>query len=153
VVLAYLGWATHGATAVLFPDRPPLRSTTISVMALTALGISWTFFAIQNSPWTFYVYVAFPCYFWREALVASSGPLFELYRSGKLQGTIKLFLRAVFVIAALQSMVVRVTAFLYTKRNELIPTNRSGTLTGVFGVSDSLLLDSYGQHGVGLNRS
>ena len=61
---------------------------------------------------TFYVYVVFPCYFWREALVASSGSLHELHRSGKLRGSVKLVLRGVLVIAALQSMVVSATVFL-----------------------------------------
>jgi phosphatidylinositol glycan class N len=115
VVVAYLGWAAYGATAILFSDRPPSFSTTISGAALAALGISWTLFAIQKYPLTFYVYVTFPCYFWREALVASSGPLLELYRSGKLRGSVKLLFRAGFVTAALQSMVVRITVF-YTLR-------------------------------------
>ena len=116
VVLAYLGWVAHGATTILFPDRPSSYSKTISSLALTALGFSWTFFTVQKSPWSFYIYVAFPCYFWREAVVASSGPISELYRSGKLQGSIKLLLHVVFVIAALQSMVVCVATFPCPKR-------------------------------------
>lgn len=137
VIVAYLGWAAHGATTVLYPNRPSSFNMAISGVALAALGISWTLFVIQKSPWTFYVYAAFPCYFWREALAASSGPLFGLYRSGKLRGNITFILRAVFVIAALQSMVVRVTTFLCAERNELTPNNRSGTLTGASGVSGS----------------
>jgi phosphatidylinositol glycan class N len=111
VVIAYLGWAAYGATAILFPNQPPSFDRTISGAALAALGISWTLFAIQKYPATFHIYAVFPCYFWRETLVASSGPLNELYRSGKLRGSVKLSLRAVLVIAALQAMVVRATAF------------------------------------------
>lgn len=120
VVVAYLGWAVYGATTVLFSDHQSSSNATISGVALTALGTSWTLFAIQKSPWSFYFYVTFPCYFWREALVASSGPLFKLYRSGKLQGSIKLLVRAVLVIAALQSMVVRVPTFPSAERDEPI---------------------------------
>jgi phosphatidylinositol glycan class N len=106
VVIAYLGWAAYGATTILFPNSPSSFSTTISGVALVTLGASWTLFAIQKYPLTFYVYVVFPCYFWREALITSSGPLLKLYRSDKLRGSTKLVLRGIFVIAALQSMVV-----------------------------------------------
>lgn len=107
VVIAYLGWAAYGATTILFPNSSPSFTTPISGLALVALGTSWTLFAVQKYPLTFYVYVVFPCYFWREVLVTSSGPLLELYRSNKIRGSMKFFFRAVFVIAALQSMVVR----------------------------------------------
>jgi len=103
---------------ILFPDRPPSFSSPISGAALVALGSSWTLFAIQRYPLTFYVYVIFPCYFWREALVMSSGPLLQLYRSGNSQGSVKVLLRAIFVIAALQSMVVRVSILVYSERDE-----------------------------------
>ena len=86
VDIAYLGWAAYGATAILFPNSPPSFTTTISSLALAALGTSWTLFAVQKYPLTFYVYVVFPCYFWREVLVTSSGPLLKLYRSNKLWG-------------------------------------------------------------------
>ena len=117
VVIAYLGWAAYGATTILFHDHSPSFSTTFSVVALVALGTCWTLFAIQNYPLTFYVYVVFPCFFWREALITSSGPLLHWYRSGKLQGSVRLSLYAVFVIVALQTMVVRVPIFTYTERN------------------------------------
>jgi len=113
VVIAYLGWAAYGATTILFPDHQPTFGAAISGVVLVALGTSWALFAIQKFPSTFYIYVAFPCYFWREVLVTSSGPLLELYRSGKLRGSMKLLVNAVFVIAALQSMVVRIPVFLH----------------------------------------
>jgi len=103
---------------ILFPDRLPSFSSPISGVALVALGTSWTLFAIQKYPLTFYIYVVFPCYFWREALVMSSGPLIQLCRSGRLQGSMKVLLRAFFVIVALQSMVVRVSVFAYTESDE-----------------------------------
>ena len=118
VAVAYLGWAAYGSAIILFPDRSPSFSLPISGVALVALGTSWTLFAIQRYPLTFYIYVIFPCYFWREALVMSSGQLIQLCRSGKSQGSMKVLLRAVFVIATLQSMVVRVLIFAYTERDE-----------------------------------
>ena len=123
VVIAYLGWAAYGATTIIFPNSPTSFNMAISATALIALGLSWALFAIQKYPLTFYVYAIFPCYFWREALVTSSGPLFELCRSGKLLGRMKLSLRAVFVIAALQSMVVRIPRFLCIAREEQPPTD------------------------------
>jgi phosphatidylinositol glycan class N len=121
-------------------------------VALVALGTSWTLFAVQKYPLTFYIYVVFPCYFWREALVTSSGPLLQLYRSGKWQGSMKVLLRAIFVIAALQIMVVRVS-ILRTLRGtgnlRLTPMNRSDTLTGVSGASDSSPSGLCGQPGTG----
>ena len=123
VVVAYLGWAAYGSTTILFPDHPPSFSLPISGVTLVALGTSWILFAIQKYPLTFYIYVVFPCYFWREALVTSSGPLLQLYRSGKSRGSMMILLRAVFVIAALQSMVVCVLIFTYTEGNKQPPAD------------------------------
>ena len=156
VVIAYLGWAAYGAATILFPDRPPSFSKAISGVALVTLGISWTMFAVQKYPLTFYLYVVFPCYFWREALVTSSGPLLRLYRSGKLRGSTKLLLHATFVVAALQSMVVGVSIFAYTESRERPPTDlheyRLDTFTGASGASDSSRSDSYGRPGAGQTK-
>lgn len=150
VVIAYLGWAAYGATTILFPDHPPSSSTAISGIALVALGASWTLFAIQKYPITFYLYTIFPCYFWREALVASSGPLIHSYCSGMLRGSVKILLYTVFVIAALQSMVVRTSNPHDTVGNlRFTFTNRLDIPTGASGVSGSSSSGSFGQPGVG----
>ena len=99
VVITYLVWAAYGATTILLPNSPPSFNTTISAAVLTGLGLSWTLFVIQKYPLTFYVYAIFPCYSWREALVMFFGPLLELCHSGKLRGSMKFSLRAVFVVA------------------------------------------------------
>ena len=154
VVIAYLGWAAYGATTILFSDHPPSFSTAISGIALAALGASWILFAIQKYPLTFYLYIIFPCYFWREALVGSSGPLVHLYRSGMLRGSVKTLLCTVFVIAALQSMVVCVSNPHDTVGNlRLTFMNRSDTPTGASGVSGSSPLGSFGQPGAGRVKS
>ena len=149
VVIAYLGWAAYGATTILLPNQPPSFNTTISGVALVVLGASWTLFAIQKYPSTFYVYVVFPCYFWRETLVASSGPLLDLYHSGKLRGGMRLIPRVIMVIVGLQSMVVRVVAPSSEGNLRLTSAIRSGTLIGVSGVLGSWSLDSYGPPGAG----
>jgi phosphatidylinositol glycan class N len=120
VVTAYLGWAVYGATVILLPHQPASCGYVISGVAFVVLGVSWTLFAIQRYPLTYYVYIVFPCYFWREALVTSSGPLLASYRSGKLRASMKLLLRAVFVIAALQSMVVRVAVFAHIPGGQMV---------------------------------
>lgn len=154
VVIAYLGWAAYGATTILFPDHPPPSSTAISSAALVVLGASWTLFAIQKHPLTFYLYITFPCYFWREALVASSDSLIRLHRSGMLRGTVKILLRTVFVVAALQSMVVRASNPHCAVGNlRLISMSRLDTLTGLSGASGSSLLGSFGQPGAGRGKS
>jgi len=118
VVIAYLGWAAYGATTILFHNHPPTFNKEISAVALVVLGTSWSLFAVQKYPLTFSVYAVFPCYFWREILVKCSGPLLEMYRSDKLRGSAKLLFRSVFVIAALQTMVVRGPVLLYIMRIE-----------------------------------
>jgi phosphatidylinositol glycan class N len=76
VTAAYIGWAAY---ASLFLFRPldyitgPLKlsqsSYIVSSATYTTLIAFWILFAIQRSPWTFYVYIAFPCYFWRQFLL------------------------------------------------------------------------------------
>ena len=140
---------------ILFHNHPPSSfGTAISGVALTVLGISWTLFAVQKYPLTFFVYVVFPCYFWREVLVKFSGPLLEMYLSNKLQGSARFMFRAVFVIAALQSMVVcpRAPHTPRGKNLRLTSARRLATLTAVSGASDSSHSGSYGQPGAGQNE-
>ncbi|KAJ3517601.1 hypothetical protein NLJ89_g404 [Agrocybe chaxingu] len=76
VTAAYLGWAAYASLYILRPlDKvPSALSTSALISSVTAtswmvLVAFWILFAIQKSPWSFYVYIAFPCYFWREFLV------------------------------------------------------------------------------------
>ncbi|KAI6012879.1 Phosphatidylinositolglycan class N-domain-containing protein [Pisolithus microcarpus] len=110
VIVAYLGWAAYASISLLPPVNSisTSRSRVIDVGTVAVLLGFWAAFWIQNSPWTFYVYVAFPCYFWREfcsrGVPALRRCVFEsslTYRS--------LFAQSILVISALQTMVVAYT--------------------------------------------
>jgi phosphatidylinositol glycan class N len=110
--VAYLGWAAYAALFVFRPQditsseipRGPFFTTLISILVLL---IFWGAFAIQKLPWTFYVYVAFPCYFWNQVIlhgVRSTRSWVGAHRYGFYGRS---FLQATLVIGILESMVVR----------------------------------------------
>ncbi|KAI6002424.1 Phosphatidylinositolglycan class N-domain-containing protein [Pisolithus orientalis] len=110
VVVAYLGWAAYASISLLPPaaSLSASRSGVVNVVTIATLLGFWAAFWIQNSPWTFYVYVAFPCYFWREscsrgvpALCKCVSECSPTYRN--------LCVQLILVISALQSMVVAYT--------------------------------------------
>ncbi|KAJ8699377.1 Glycosyl phosphatidyl inositol anchor synthesis [Pleurotus ostreatus] len=76
VTAGYVGWAAYSS---LYISRPldqstsqratPRASTTVTVLVTLVLCCSWTVFALQHSPWTYYMYITFPCFFWHQFLV------------------------------------------------------------------------------------
>ncbi|KAJ7779433.1 Phosphatidylinositolglycan class N-domain-containing protein [Mycena maculata] len=67
---AYTGWAAYTS---LFIFRPlerytvkPSSGIVISALSVSALASFWVLFAIEWSPWRYYFYIAFPCYFWHQ---------------------------------------------------------------------------------------
>ncbi|ELU38715.1 GPI ethanolamine phosphate transferase 1 [Rhizoctonia solani AG-1 IA] len=78
VTAGYIGWMLLSALHVLhthvLPPNPVLKSTDdtgISVLDLLASMVSLFtvgIFAYQRSPWTYYLYAAFPIYFFRSIL-------------------------------------------------------------------------------------
>ena len=109
VIAAYLGWIAFGAVSILLPattsvsqDALPFHLATTSVLAAF-----WTLFAKQRSPWTFYIYILFPCYFWNQVVVRASAPLLKYVKQGQAGSVGGPVFRGVLVFAALQSMVVR----------------------------------------------
>lgn len=108
VIVAYLGWAAY-ASLYIFRPQPGTDSHIILTTAI--LLVFWAAFAIQRSPWTFYVYVAFPCYFWNQVVTHAAKPTIAWFRGSQKSPLIyaKLFFQATLIVGALQSMVVRET--------------------------------------------
>lgn len=96
----------------------------------------WALFVRQRSPWTFYIYIIFPCYFWNQVLVRATRPLLHYIRQGQSGSVFGPVLRGVLVVAALQSMVVSTCSRL---RIHVSLTNfRLDILTAQYGVLGSL---------------
>ncbi|KAI0035528.1 Phosphatidylinositolglycan class N-domain-containing protein [Vararia minispora EC-137] len=73
VAFAYTGWIAFCAIALLAPSKlgseqmlSVSHSPVMSAAFTTLLSVLWATFALQHSPITFYVYAAFPVYFWHE---------------------------------------------------------------------------------------
>ncbi|KAJ7664945.1 Phosphatidylinositolglycan class N-domain-containing protein [Mycena rosella] len=103
---AYTGWAAYASLFIFRPlDTHGTASSgraAITGVASIALAAFWILFAVQRSPWTYYLYIAFPCYFWQQFAVQVL-PL--LRTSMHLLGYTRVLLYGGLVIAALQSMV------------------------------------------------
>ncbi|CDO69965.1 hypothetical protein BN946_scf184836.g39 [Trametes cinnabarina] len=111
VIAAYLGWIAFGAASILVPSSMAdvADSAAFHLVAAAILGGFWALFTKQRSPWSFYVYIAFPCYFWDQALSRASGPLLKFVREGGAGPVMRYALRGGLVVAALQSMVAGYT--------------------------------------------
>ncbi|KAI0668974.1 PigN-domain-containing protein [Trametes maxima] len=114
VIAAYLGWIAFGAVSILLPPSSSQSSAStnalpVHVVAAAVLGGFWSLFAKQRSPWSFYVYIVFPCYFWDQVLARSGGPLLQYVRRGHTASLLGYAFRGALVVAALQSMVAGYT--------------------------------------------
>lgn len=110
VIVAYIGWIAYGAVAII-PQHlvQPLKSVSlVNLVSASALFAFWISFSLEKSPWTFYLYIIFPVYFWREVLRISGGSIIGLVDLRKFHpwGILKVLTQSLLVIAALQSMVV-----------------------------------------------
>ncbi|KDQ54666.1 hypothetical protein JAAARDRAFT_71932 [Jaapia argillacea MUCL 33604] len=119
VLAAYLGWAAYSAVFILVPrssitSRPYQRSQLQAVLTSTSwvtLFSFWILFAVQRSPWTFYLYITFPCYFWYRAISRGTEPFLAHVSSPKFGMTevVKVVGRGVLIVSALLSMVAAYT--------------------------------------------
>lgn len=111
VIATHLGWMAFGAVSVLLPASPASSAVAfpVHVTATAVLLAFWAAFATQRSPWSYYLYVTFPCYFWDQALSRATGlPLLRLARRGLSSSHIAGHaLRGGVVFVALHSIVVR----------------------------------------------
>ncbi|KAH9915518.1 Phosphatidylinositolglycan class N-domain-containing protein [Fomitopsis serialis] len=116
VLAAYLGWIAFGAVSIfLTPDTSTngarRQSVVLDATALTSLVTFWAAFAKQRSPWTFYLYICFPVYFWHQALFRAKDPLRRYLRNSNncVSDVLRLSVRGLAVVLALQSMVIGYT--------------------------------------------
>ncbi|KLO19216.1 PigN-domain-containing protein [Schizopora paradoxa] len=83
-VFAYLGWSAFSATSLLLEEsafpRVSKRFTVITnLLSANCLLSFWGLFFRQKEPWTYYLYVTFPLYFWRTVALRSWEPLKWLF--------------------------------------------------------------------------
>ncbi|KAI0807038.1 alkaline phosphatase-like protein [Fomes fomentarius] len=113
VIAAYLGWIAFGAVSILLPSNDQFNQSQsqlpFHLAAASVLVAFWALFVRQRSPWTFYIYITFPCYFWNQVLVRATQPLLQYIHQGQSGSAFGPVLRGVLVIAALQSMVAGYT--------------------------------------------
>lgn len=110
VTLAYTGWAAFASMYIFRPSADTSQAartyrTSITGIAGGMLLAAWATFAVQKSPWSFYVYVAFPAYFWQQFLVyGARDALSRVLRQGSLQWV----MWTLFIVTSTQAMVVSV---------------------------------------------
>ncbi|KAH7912055.1 Phosphatidylinositolglycan class N-domain-containing protein [Hygrophoropsis aurantiaca] len=116
VIASYLGWAAYASLSI-FPDHTAGNSgftasgAVIDCTAAVILITFWAVFAIQQSPWTFYLYITFPCYFWQQFARRCVSLWRNHHRS---QGSVSVLsmaslVRTLLVVANLQGMVMAYT--------------------------------------------
>ncbi|KAG2013076.1 GPI ethanolamine phosphate transferase 1 [Coprinopsis cinerea AmutBmut pab1-1] len=111
VTFAYTGWAAF-ACIYLFRtgDAPTPSGRTyrqiLNGLAAAILGTTWMVFFVQKSPWTFYIYVAFPVYFWQQFL-AYGAP--SIVGRVAYSGYANVILRVALVVICTQAMVLGYT--------------------------------------------
>ena len=126
VFIGYLGWCAFSATSIFLQptvDQSQLSSRThlaILFSVTAALAGFYTVFFIQKEPLTYYLYVAFPCFFWYKTFLrlASNGALPHRRRLGGTHEPRKRYSFSIWenkgvrtcvvALLALQSMVVSV---------------------------------------------
>ena len=134
VSAAYMGWTAYAVLHILrYQDyRPvggggkpaPLSSSTtfvVTVASWIVLLAFWTLFALQRSPWSFYVYITFPCYFWWRVLEELSMAISDRNNRRAASGTaensngtshfVPIVIKVATVVLALQGMVVSTLFF------------------------------------------
>lgn len=113
VTVAYIGWSLYTTLFIFRPDQivvPPSKvSFAIDAVILFLLTISWAFFAFQEAPWTYYLYTAFPSYFWRAVLLRGVPFLVNFREQTKGKFLHVGMISGMAVIAALQGMVLAYT--------------------------------------------
>ncbi|KAJ7492091.1 Phosphatidylinositolglycan class N-domain-containing protein [Mycena latifolia] len=108
-IVAYTGWAAY-ASLFIFRPLDAQSATSSSRAAITGVSIitlatSWILFAIQRSPWTYYLYISFPCYFWQQFAIQVLPLLRTSASQMHLFDYTRILLYGGLIIGVLQSMV------------------------------------------------
>ena len=77
----------------------------VNTLSGLVLLFFWVLFAVQKSPLMFYVYIAFPCYFWQQFLVQII-PIVKLQDKRVEVHYLRVFFYGGMAIVALLGMVV-----------------------------------------------
>ncbi len=109
--LGYTGWAAYAATHVLTGGATsPDLSENISFGFLAILFGVVGLLVAQSSPWTYYVYVAFPRFFWHSVVQRGWKYVRDWKNGGAKAGSVRGGLKTagwiLLSIGALQGMVV-----------------------------------------------
>ncbi|KAJ7069034.1 Phosphatidylinositolglycan class N-domain-containing protein [Mycena belliarum] len=106
---AYTGWTAYASLFIFRPlDTHKTAYTsrvTINTISFIVLATFWALFAVQRSPWTYYLYIAFPCYFWQQFAVQISPLLRTSASRMQLINYTRILLYSGLIITTLQSMV------------------------------------------------
>jgi phosphatidylinositol glycan class N len=116
-MIAYLGWSAYASLSI-FPPPASLVSdrqrTMVRLATATILAIFWALFAAERAPWTFYVYVTFPCYFWQQFALRGVPIVVQQFKSSDRRGPFmgRVLFHTFIVVVVLQCMVVRRPLFM-----------------------------------------
>jgi phosphatidylinositol glycan class N len=116
-MIAYVGWSAYASLSI-FPSPASLVSdrqrTVVRFATAAILAIFWALFAAERAPWTFYVYVTFPCYFWQQFALHGVPIVVQQFKSSDRRGHFigRVLFHLVIVAVVLQCMVVRRPLFI-----------------------------------------
>jgi GPI ethanolamine phosphate transferase 1 len=74
--MGYIGWAAYASLFIFGSSLPTVSAelnsaqnfSALNIITSATLAVCFSVFAIQRSPWTFYVYVIFPVLFWHQVI-------------------------------------------------------------------------------------
>lgn len=114
VMIAYLGWSAYASLSILPPPASLVsdrQRTMVRLATATILAVFWALFTAERAPWTFYVYVTFPCYFWQQFALRGVPIVVQQFKLSDRRGPFigRVLFHLVIVVVVLQCMVAAYT--------------------------------------------